>query len=181
MDKARKLNFFLNVRAGDIISCRGEDIEGKVIRWVTQSNINHTALYIGNEQIIEALSDGIVISNINDRLDDPKQELWIDRVKALEPSQVQPLIDYAETFLHTKYDFIGLLGIFVKYIVRKWHWDNFITFWGKNKLEDQRKLWCSEYCQVVFLKFGIKFVNFDSSYVTPGNIHSSTAVINILY
>jgi len=179
MDFNKKINFFDKVKKGDIITCRGENNLGKIIRWITNSNYNHSALYIGEQEVIEALSNGIVISDINERLDNPKEEVYIDRVKNFDISKINELIDYSKTFLHTKYDWIGLLGIATKYIVRKCHLDKLITFWGRNKIENQRKLWCSEFCGVVFSKFNIKFTDDDTSYLTPNEIHSSSEIINI--
>ena len=142
MDINKKISFFEKVKPGNVITCRGENILGKIIRFVTSSNFNHSCLYIGNQQVIEALSNGIVISNINERLDDPKEELYIDSAKNFDVTKTDELIEYAKTFLRTKYDWLGLLGIATKYTIRKCHMDKWITFWGRNKIENQRKLWC---------------------------------------
>jgi len=177
----KKADFFDTVKAGNVITFRGETILGKIIRWATMSNYNHSALYIGNKQIIEALSNGIVISDINERLNDSKEEVYIDRVKNFDVTKTDELIRYAKSYLHTKYDWIGLLGIFVKYGVRRLGLDKIITFFGKNKLENSRKLWCSEAVGVWFKNFGIMFTQEDTSYLTPNEIHYSPEVINIKY
>jgi len=181
MDFNKKVDFFDTVKPGDIITFRGETVLGKIIRWATMSNYNHSALYIGNQEIIEALSNGIVISDINERLDNSKEEVYIDRVKNFDTSKTDALIEYAKTFLNTKYDWIGLLGILTKYSVRRLGLDKWITFWGRNRIEDQRKLWCSEYVGLVFKKFGIVFVPEDTSYLTPNEIHDSSEIANIQF
>ncbi len=181
MNINKKVSFFEKVKLGDVITCRGENNLGKVIRYITNSNQNHSALYIGNQEIIEALSNGIVISNINERLDNPKEEIYIDRVKNFDINKTEELIEFAKTFLHTKYDWIGLLGIATKYTIKKCDLDWLITFWGRNKIENQRKLWCSEAIGVWYARFGIKFTSDDTSYLTPGEIHNSPEIINISY
>lgn len=158
-------------KPGDIISVRGEDWIGRSIRWVTESNVNHTALYIGNGLIIESdRGKGVQIIPLSIYLSDPTKEVYLSRVKTY--FNPQSLIDLALKFHGEKYDLLGQFGILVKYLVKKVGLSPVITFFGKNKAHNYG-IWCSEFIGILFLQQGISFSDSDTSYLTPGEIFES--------
>jgi hypothetical protein len=168
------MDIFSIIKPGDIISVRGEDKVGKIIRWVTESNINHTALYIGSELIIESgLGKGVRILPLSIYLKDRSKEIYVSRVSL--PFDVSRLIKLAYTYHGHKYDLFGQTGILLKYLVKKFNLGKLITFWGKNKAADYG-VWCSEFIGMLFLDQQIRFTNDDTSYLAPNEIFNSTIV-----
>jgi hypothetical protein len=158
-------------KIGDIVSVRSEDWIGRSIRWVTDSNVNHTALYIGNGLIIESdRGKGVQIIPLNTYLCDPTKEVYLSRVKAhFDPNA---LVELALQFHGEKYDLLGQVGILLKYLVKKAGLGKVITFFGKNKANNYG-IWCSEFIGILFLQQGIRFSDSDTSYLTPGEIFES--------
>jgi hypothetical protein len=158
-------------RPGDIVSVRSEDWIGRSIRWVTESNVNHTALYIGNGLIIESdRGKGVQIIPLSVYLNDPTKEVYLSRVKA--HFDANALIELAYKFYGEKYDLLGQFGILIKYLVKKVGLSHVITFFGKNRANNYG-IWCSEYIGILFWQQGIRFSDTDTSYLTPGEIFES--------
>jgi hypothetical protein len=132
------------LKAGDILHCRGRGAISRGIQLVTKSKINHTAMVIeiwGQLYIIDAQSDGVNPRPLKDWMRKYKYEFIIHRpqnidikklsVKAMSKSGVTP------------YDFSSLLitqPIFL--ITGKWV--------GRTKVKSEKKMYCSEFIAWVF-------------------------------
>jgi len=179
MDKNKKESLLKTIKPGDLVFTRGESPIGKIIRWATESNLNHVAMYIGNGLLIEeTLGFNVRILPIEVYANDKDTEIYLGRVK--EPFDVDHLINYAKEFYGSRYDLIGLFGILAKCIVKKTGLEKLITFWGKNKIAGIG-MWCSEYMGVVFISVNIKFADMDTSYLSPADIYNSEKVNHINY
>ena len=171
-------DFIKNLLPGDLICVRAESIIGKIIRWTTESNVNHVGMYIGNGLMIEStLGVGVRILPITIYLDDPTIQVFVARVKTTIDSNA--LIATAFTYFGSKYQILGQIGIAVKALVKKAGLSKYIAFWGTNKLNTDR-VWCSEYMGYVFKTQNIIFANEDPSYLTPGEVYASPAVNQIV-
>jgi len=169
-------DFFSIARAGDIISMRSDGFVGKLIRWVTASNINHVAIYIGNGLIIEsALGHGVRIIPLEIYLNDPSEEVHISRVKG--KFDCERIINFSYRFHGAKYNLLGQFGILVKHMAKRARLNKLITFWGENRL-NYDGFWCSEFVGIVFSREYIKFSDDDTSYLTPSEIFDNTEEIS---
>lgn len=167
--------FFQTAQPGDIISIRTEGWIGRLIRWVTSSNINHVGMYIGNKLMIEStLGHGVRILPVDFYLNDPACEVHLSRIP--QRFNAQEVIDFAYIFFGTKYDLFGQIGIFVKYMTKKMRLTKIINFWGKNKVHETG-LWCSEFLGVVFTTVPYKFTDEDTSYLTPSEVFDNSTPI----
>lgn len=164
---------------GDIISVRTEGWIGAHVRWVTESEINHSALYLGNGLAIEStLGHGVRIIPVSAYVDDSVCSVRLSRlVGSVDFNEV---IEYSYNFYGMKYNLVGQLGIFVKYMVKKVGLGGLITFWGKNKVEGEG-MWCSEFIGELFSPQKVRFSEDDLSYLTPADIYSSRAVRRIYW
>ncbi len=58
-----------DLKTGDVLHCRGKSLLSKIIRWATNSEINHTALFIwvwGEPYIIDAQDNGVNLKPFNE-------------------------------------------------------------------------------------------------------------------
>jgi hypothetical protein len=177
MEKYRRENFKRAIQPGDIVFIRTETAMGKLIRWTTDSNINHVAYYIGNGLIIEStLGYGVRILPLNVYIDDMTTEIFLGRVEARH--DIWEAITYSYNFYGMKYDILGQIGIFVRFMVQKIGLQKLITFFGPN-LTGTNGLWCSEFVGLVFSSVSIKFNSIDISYLSPSDIYNSPIVRKI--
>lgn len=176
-DKKRK--FLAAAQPGDIVSVRGEDWMGRFIRWVTGSNVNHVALYIGNGLLIEStLGPGVRILPVDLYLADQSKEVYLSRVT--ENFDATEVINYSFNFYGRKYDLFGQIGILTKYMVKKAKLNKVVNFWGKNKANEYG-VWCSEFLGDIFDPYKIRFIDVDTTYLTPGEIYNSEVVKEVRY
>lgn len=165
------------IRSGDIVCVRNESIIGKIIRWVTESNINHVALYIGNGLIIEStLGYGVRIAPLSIYTNNNGCEISICR--SVQKYNIQDVVRYSYNFYGAKYDLISQIGIFARFMVQKIGLQKMITFFGRNKINHDG-FWCSEFLGLIFLSVNIKFNDIDISYLSPADIYNSLAVEHI--
>jgi hypothetical protein len=167
------------LKPGDIICVRGDGFVGKVIRWVTESNINHVALYIGNGLIIESTYGyGVRILPLSIYVDDINSEIYICRVKQLR--NINIIIENSYTYYGAKYNLISQIGIFARFMSKRLGLDRYVSFFGKNNINIDG-LWCSEFLGILFLSENIKFQNIDITYLSPSDIYNSDIVEHIQY
>lgn len=170
-------NPFQNIQPGDIVGVRGENMIGKIIRWVTDSNVNHVALYIGNGLLIEStLFYGVRILPLTVYTSDPLSQVSVVRVKKF--INTQNVIDYSYYFFGRKYDLFGQVGILALNMFRKMHL-SWAVFWGKNRAVNENRLWCSEFIGELFDIENVKFEAIDTSYLSPSDIINSPLVSKV--
>jgi len=178
----RKNIFFEKVKKGDIIATKTENWIGRIIRWVTSSNYNHIAIYIGDGKIIESQDGyGVRLHSVEQYLDHSSIEVFIFRSRRLSEKKADKMIEISKEFINEKYDLWGLIGILTKYLVKKVHLQDWITFWGENKIAHPRYFWCSEFVAHCFALVGITFVQFDATYIAPHEICDSQETVKINY
>jgi len=174
MEKSKRENIVKTVTHGDLIFIKSSGWIGKIIRWVTSSNINHIAFYIGNGLIIEStLGHGVRILPLDVYLDDPESDVSIGKVK--EVFDAWTVILHAYTFYGQKYDLFGQIGILLRYLVKKAHLGWLITFFGKNRI-NQSGVWCSEFIGAIFRSVNITFNDMDITYYSPSDIYNSEKI-----
>ncbi len=99
-----------SLRKGDIIVSTGNSNISKAIRIATGSDISHALLYVGNNNVIEALGDGVT-----------KPQLWTDQsremtlaigltYRGITNEQRDSVVENAKKFIGLPYDEIGAAG-----------------------------------------------------------------------
>ena len=171
------VRFLAIAMPGDIVSVRTSSWVGAHIRWVTESEINHTAMYLGGGLVIEStLGHGVRIAPVNMYVDDGACLVRLSRLS--NDANLKEAIAHSYEFYGMKYNLIGQIGIFVKHMVKKCGLTELITFWGKNRIVG-RGMWCSEFIGEIFSPQKIRFSEDDISYLTPADIYSSKIVKRI--
>ncbi len=171
------LNPFSDIRPGDIVCCRSENWMGRLIRWVTDSDINHVALYIGNNLLIEStIHYGVRILPLAQYTSDPSVQVSVVRIN--KHINTQNVVDYSFFFFGREYDLFGQIGILTMNLCRK-AGISWVVFWGKNKAVDDKRLWCSEFIGELFAIENVKFADIHTSYLSPKDIYNSSEVTKV--
>lgn len=164
-------SFFITAQPGDIIGIRTEGWIGRLIRWVTSSNVNHVGMYIGSKLMIEStLGYGVRILPVETYLGDSQYEVSLYRIK--QKFDPEKIIEFSYNFYGTKYDLLGQTGILLKYMTKKTRLTKLVTFWGKNRAVDSG-VFCSQFMGDVFAMIPWRFADEDNSYLTPSEVCNS--------
>ena len=168
---------------GDVINVRSETALGKGIRWFTKSNVNHSAIYIGNGLLLEAVYQ-IGIMSVNEYTMDAGAEIYCVKPKGVTTAQKQQIVDWAIANLATGifYGVNGIWGLAFRFLIQNYWWRlGFLFKWsGKNPLAPSHNYWCSETVGLIYQQIGFKFTDEDITWLTPGEIWTSTNVIQVL-
>ena len=167
---------------GDVINVRSESALGKAIRWFTKSNVNHSAIYIGNGLLLEAVTI-IAIQSVNEYINDSTQEIYCVKANGVTTAQKQQIVNWAITNLATGifYGVNGIWGLAFRFLIQNYWWRlNFLFKWsGKNPLAPSHNYWCSETVGLIYQQIGFKFTNEDITWLTPGEIWTSPNVTQV--
>jgi len=167
MDENNSHNFD-NINRGDLIFTRSLDFTGKVIRFITRSEINHVAIYLGNGKIIESqLGHGVRNYDLQDYMNDEKCQVYYGSLKHISSKQIETAIKNAENLLKSPYDLAGQAGILFKIIIMGIGLGWLVKFYGKNITQNDNAYWCSELVAHCFEKAGVRFTQVDQRYATP--------------
>jgi hypothetical protein len=173
--------------AGDTINTRTESILGKAIRFFTNSNINHSTIYLGNDLLLEA-SYEVCIHHVNEYILNDKHEIYCSSPKVDKKIKQQLVVAAINTWgAGVSYDAIGIIGLAVRFTIQKYWWriKGLFNWSGKNKAAQNNSVWCSELLGKIYLNqdpkgqklinkdFEFKFTGEDVSYLTPDQIYNS--------
>ncbi len=176
--ESEKINkIFDKIRPGDIIFTRSNDLIAKIIRFVTNGQINHCAIYIGNKQIIESqLGVGVRRYYLEDYLNQKDTEVYYGLLKDVSINQINEAIITAKGLLGRKYDLFGQIGVLVKILAVRLEWTKVLHFYSKNITKDSNAFWCSELVAYSFGNNGTPLTDVDYRYATPEDIASSKKI-----
>lgn len=104
---------------GDILLFRGESIIAKMICWIDGSDVSHAGLYLGNNQVAEALIVGNLGLNVNELSLDGSE--WVTARRLNEPQAFEPISGIANSYLEkgNRYAFEPLFLLAVILLTRK--------------------------------------------------------------
>lgn len=144
--------------------------------YVRQCNVNHSALYIGNNLLIEA-SYQICIMNVNEYTDNDGVEIYCNSVKGMTTKDKQDVVDYAVSKYANGifYGVTGIFGLAFRFWVQHqlWRISGWFSWSGRNILAQHTNYWCSESIGIWWALKNIKFTDEDVTWLTPGEIYSS--------
>jgi len=141
------------LQKGDLILVRKRPgIIPWLIRTRTKSEYSHSAIYVGDGQIIESdIPDGVIKSPIKryDHYD-------VYRNRLMTPEKAKEICDWLETKLGYKYDYMGVAGIF---------FDGFTKSKGNNPFDEKGRYWCFELSADAYINNGF-YMCVDSNTLT---------------
>lgn len=190
---SEKLAIISKLVPGDVINTRAETLLGKAIRFCTNSNINHSTLYLGNGLLLEA-SYEVCIHHVNRYIYDDSQEIY-----ACSPNinnKTKKLLSDASISTWgsgCSYNAPGLFGLAFRFIVQKYWWriSKLFNWSGANKSASKKSVWCSELVGLIYENkqlngdkligndFSFKFTDEDVTWLTPAQIYESKNVTKI--
>lgn len=97
---------------GDIIISTTNQIISKAIKIATDSEISHSAVYVGDGNVIEAVSDGVLLRSLNTALSDASLAVAYRHIH-ITPEKSQRMLNYLTAMKDQKrkYDFWGIVKI----------------------------------------------------------------------
>lgn len=135
-------------KTGDFMVTATSGIVGRLIRLITHSKVNHAAICIGGNYIIEAEARGVRINTVSAY---PKA-IWSDMT--LTDMQRQKSYDEAVSLLGTPYSF---LDIAAQFFVRVFGWH--APKWALDRLADPGHLQCAQVVELVYERIGIDLLH----------------------
>jgi uncharacterized protein YycO len=160
----------ISLQPGDLIFERSYSLLGLCIRTVTKSWANHVALYIGNNEVIEANPGGVKINNVNKYTKPLLRKVRFYRINTDE-NKLNNMIKYAKEMNEYQYDYLQIFSLFFLYITNL---DKKIPGFQSNKYTI-----CSELINVAGYKAGINFTEKFSPNVTPDDLLNSSLIYEI--
>ena len=178
----QKKDIIAKLEPGDIINVCGNSLFDKAIRLLTREAVNHSAIYIGNNLLLEAVSI-IAIQHVNEYVLDDNATISCNKVKNVTAAQKQQAVDWAVANLATGiyYGLNGLFGIAFRMIIQNYWWRLAPLFkWpSRNPLAPGHNFWCSETVGLIYQQIGVKFTDQDITWLTPGEIYNSSACTKV--
>lgn len=104
---------------GDVILSTTTENISRSIRVATGSEVSHAAMYIGNNQVIEAIGDGVIVRDIQMALADDSLAVAY-RHRDMTPERAQSIVDFATRMARERrsYDAFGLLRVAPRQLAR---------------------------------------------------------------
>ena len=78
----------------------------RAIRWVTGSAVSHAMLYVGRGNVIEAISQGVVLRPLSTALNGAALAVAYRR-RAMTPATAQRVVGHARAFVGRRYNYAG--------------------------------------------------------------------------
>ena len=166
--------FLDSLHPGDILVVSGSGIISTGIKWATQSEWTHVAIYVGggSQNIIEAVAGGVEIHEVV-RIYEEHTEIMVRRLTGLTVDQVELIKDAAYTMLNDPYDWRQIISMGAYNLFRKIG----IKLPWLVKCHDGEKI-CTEVVCGAFAAIGIKF-GADEDLVSPGDIATAPNLVTV--
>lgn len=162
-----------NIKRGDLIFVRSSGFVGWGIRFLTQSEINHVAIYLGEGKLIEAqLGSGVKFNTLDNYLNDKRNyKVYCGTLsQQVTDKIIEGAIFVADSKINKSYDLFGQLGIFLKIIINSMGLGFLVKFYGKNIAQNTDAFWCSELVDYAYDTSGFKLTEVDQRYATPQDL-----------
>lgn len=112
VDRSTFIDLVGGLMIGDIILYHDKrSLIGWCIRFLTRCYWEHTAIYMGNGYIVEAVPAGVIKTRISDWLADAHIDIAVLRRK-MNDEQTAELCEFVETIIGRKYNYLGVLKKF---------------------------------------------------------------------
>jgi hypothetical protein len=129
------------VQSGDVVFYKAKGVIGRIICFVTRSPYSHVALAVDSDTILE--SNRFIATRLANIDNGVIHHVY--RLEGVTEEQRKNAVSYAMTTLGTKYDYLQILGLFFRYVLRF----NYLTFNTYNRFI------CSENIDYSFIQADI--------------------------
>lgn len=130
------------LQRGDVILVSKRAPLSLIVRWATNSRWSHSALYLGNGEVVDAAFGGVKVRPASTYLRHPHAILRADK---FESYQVEDAVRKALSFRGEGYDYLGLVGIGYSLFLKK----------QENPWDAKSKRWCSELVADAYISAGL--------------------------
>ena len=170
------------LRTGDIIVSTTEQVTSAAIRAATNSPVSHTAMYVGDGMVVEAIGSGVVNRGLDDALADDTLAVVL-RAPDLSLEQALRLRDYVGRQLDKPYAYLTLFraGGFqvVESLCSKFSEpEHMACLWAVWPLWFERRepntFFCSQLVIDAYAAIGLPLVDQAGSETTPGVVAELT-------
>ncbi len=132
----------MNLKDGDILICESDRLIPRIIKWVTKSKYNHSAIYLtvwDKEGVIEAQENGISWKPFDEWEKKYQYKYIVYRRKNTSPVEIRYVAKRALSKAgYTGYDFVSFIFRHpYKLITGKWKF--------RGKKEEEKVMICSEF------------------------------------
>ena len=168
-----------NIKRGDLVFVHSSGFVGWGIRFLTQSEINHVAIYLGDGKLIEAqLGKGVQYNTLDSYISDKSNyKVYAGNLSPVITNDIiEKAITIAESELTKSYDLFGQLGVLLKIIVNAVGLGSLVQFYGKNVAQNTNAFWCSELADYAYDTAGFKLTDVDQRYATPQDLAISKSI-----
>lgn len=118
---------------GDILQYHGESFLSRAIRFFDRTDYNHASVYIGNNKVIEAVAQGVIVADINKSI--RGQRILIKRLDN-RPNDMQPVVDIANNYVGNRYGYEQLLLLVLLTTTRRIRANSFLLRFVNKLLEE---------------------------------------------
>ena len=117
---------------GDILLYHGNKFISTAIQHFDGTDYNHASVYIGNNKVIEAVVQGVVVADINQSIQD--QQILIKRLSN-RPNDMQPVVDIANQYVGNRYGFEQIFLLVLITTTRRVRVNNYLLRFVNKLLE----------------------------------------------
>jgi len=150
----------MELKRGDIIMSYEKSITSWIVAKFTKSKYSHVGVYLGNNEYISAVPFKSVCITKTDTI----KYFDVYRMKEITKEQIDKVIEFCESKINAKYDFMQCILLFYRKVSGKLKKNNSDP--NENKYE------CSELIGEAFASQGIKFCEHIEN-TFPGTIADS--------
>ncbi|MCF5201032.1 YiiX/YebB-like N1pC/P60 family cysteine hydrolase [Pseudomonas syringae] len=102
------------LKKGDIILSTSVEIQSKIIKFFTKSDISHAMICVANSSVMDSTGEGVQARNIDKMFYDDSCAIYAYRLKQqISPEQMQCIIDYVRSENGAPYTLAGAVGAVV--------------------------------------------------------------------
>jgi uncharacterized protein YycO len=175
------------LRPADIIVSTGRSFISGAIRKATGTDYSHTILYIGNNRVIEAISDGVVERDLSVALGEASLAVALRR-RHMTPETKHSVVQWASGFKGRQYDYLGAAGAGLSHRRGKLAWalspgpGTALYIAAKINASDENKdkrFFCSELVARSFELSGVPISDDEPSFTTPRTVRVSQYLIYV--
>ena len=162
--------------AGDCILVDSNSFISDGIEWFENGKVSHVAVYIGNNEIVEATETGVKRNKVN-KYYSKKYNWCVRRIKGLTADQSQKIVTSALSLVGKPYDFLQFIGLAIFYLVKKLTGKKY--YWLIGQSGDDMMI-CSEVFVKATRDAGIElFGGIDAKSITPQDLLENNNLVTI--